>query len=88
VIAFERGRSVLQLTTDVVIVVPEVTCVGLSDGVGRRVGDGAGEAEQVPAELLIVEVGGCCWRRPGYVRRRCGGGCSSYERRKRTEMRR
>jgi len=75
-ITFECSRSALQLTTDDVIVVPEVTWCGgewLSDGHAA-----AGEAEQVlVAEPLIVEVGG------GGGGRRRGGD----ERRKWTDCR-
>ena len=60
-IAFERRRPAFQLMANVIVLVPEVICAGLSvrsDGVGRRVGYGAGEAEQVPVEFVVVKVGG------------------------------
>ena len=62
VIAFKRSWPAVQLSTNVVAVVPEV---GLGDGMlGRRVRHARGDqAEQVPVESLIVGGGrrhGCC----------------------------
>jgi len=80
-VAFKCGWS-LQLPANVVTVIWEGRCANLSmrsGGVGRRAGYGAGKAEQVPVEFVILQIGGNGWRRNGYAYRRRRGSRGSNE---------